>query len=124
MEEKKIQSAYPLTIGHQFITAMNHEAEQAVMIAIKQRKIIERFAAQGSCIIVGRSADIILEKYSPFNIFVYANREVKSQHMLMNGSSRNRCKPIDKMAHHIENVSSQSYILGNTELQEMSAWEK
>ena len=79
MSEKKIQSAYPLTIGHQFITATNHEAEQAIKIAIKQRKIIERFAAQGSCIIVGRSADVILEKYSPFNIFVYANREVKLQ---------------------------------------------
>lgn len=42
---EKIQSAYPLTVGHQFITAMNHEAEQAIKIAIKQRKIIERFAA-------------------------------------------------------------------------------
>lgn len=58
---------------------MNHEAEQAIKIAIKQRKIIERFAAQRSCIIVGRSAGVILEKYSPFNIFVYANREVKLQ---------------------------------------------
>lgn len=53
--------------------------EQAVKIAVEQHKIIEQFAAQGSCIIVGRCAAVILEKYSPFNIFVYANKEAKLQ---------------------------------------------
>ena len=71
--EKKIQAAYPFTIGHQFATAMNHVTEQAVKIAVEQHKIIEHFAIQGSCIIVGRCADVILEEYSPFNIFVYAS---------------------------------------------------
>lgn len=77
ISEKKIQAAYPLTIGHQFTTVMNHVTEQAVKIAAEQHKIIEQFAAQGSCIIVGRCADVILEAYSPFNIFVYASKEAK-----------------------------------------------
>lgn len=67
------------TFGHQFATTINHVTEQAVKIAVEQHKIIEQFAAQGSCIIVGRCADVILEKYSPFNIFVYANKEAKLQ---------------------------------------------
>lgn len=77
ISEKKIQAAYPFTIGHQFTTAMNHVTEQAVKIVAEQHKIIEQFAAQGSCIIVGRCADVILEAYSPFNIFVYASKEAK-----------------------------------------------
>jgi len=79
ISERKIQAAYPLTIGHQFATTVNHVTEQTVKIAVEQHRIIEQFAAQGSCIIVGRCADVILEKYFPFNIFVYADKEAKLQ---------------------------------------------
>ena len=62
ISERKIQAAYPLTIGHQFATTVNHVTEQTVKIAVEQHRIIEQFAAQGSCIIVGRCADVIDRK--------------------------------------------------------------
>lgn len=77
ISERKIQVAYPFTIGCQFSTAMNYMTKQAVKIAVEQRKIIKNFAKEGSCIIVGRCADVILEEYAPFNIFVYASKEAK-----------------------------------------------
>lgn len=77
ISEKRIQASYPLTIGRQFTTALNQATKQAVKIAVEQRKILEKFAAEGSCVIVGRCADIILEQYEPFNLFVYASREAK-----------------------------------------------
>ena len=77
ISEKKIQAAYPFTIGRQFTTAINHVTEQTIKITVEQHKIIEQFARQGSCIIVGRCADVVLEAYTPFNIFVYADKKSK-----------------------------------------------
>ena len=42
-----------------------------------QRQIIENFAKQGDCVIVGRAADVILKDYDPLNIFVYADKDSK-----------------------------------------------
>ena len=39
--------------------------------------IIENFAKQGDCVIVGRAADVILKDYDPLNIFVYADKDSK-----------------------------------------------
>ena len=45
---------------------------------LQQKKVIEEIAALGKdCIIVGRNADIILEKYDPFRLFVYADMDAK-----------------------------------------------
>lgn len=73
VSEKNIQAAYPLTIGRRFTITPNPAAEQAVAIAVEQQKIIEGFAKQGNCIIIGRCADVILKDHNPFNIFVYAD---------------------------------------------------
>ncbi|MCI7442014.1 MAG: cytidylate kinase-like family protein [Clostridium sp.] len=51
-------------------------------ILVTEQKIIKEIAKKGNCIIVGRGADIILKKYNPMNIFIYANME----------SKLNRCK--------------------------------
>ena len=51
--------------------------KQIVAIAVEQQKIIENFAKQGECIIIGRCADIILKNYRPFSIFVYADMDTK-----------------------------------------------
>lgn len=79
VSEKSIQSFYPLTIGTRFSTTFSCSSQQGIKVAVEQRKIIEALAAQGDCIIVGRGADVILEQYKPFNIFVYADREHKLQ---------------------------------------------
>lgn len=79
ISESSIKAAYPMTIGHRFSYVPHHTTKQAVEIAAAQRRIIENFAQNGDCIIVGRCADVILQKYRPFKIFVYASMESKVQ---------------------------------------------
>lgn len=77
VSERNIRAVYPLTIGCRFTTAPNPVTKQSVEIAVEQQKIIENFAKQGDCIIIGRCADVILKNYNPFNIFAYADMEAK-----------------------------------------------
>lgn len=47
-------------------------------LLVQQKKVIEKIAALGKdCIIVGRNADVILQNYHPFNIFVCADTPTK-----------------------------------------------
>lgn len=77
VSEKSIRAAYPMTIGRRFSCTPNPATMQITEVVAAQRKIIENFAKQGSCIIIGRCADIILKNDNPFNIFVYADKESK-----------------------------------------------
>ena len=50
----------------------------AVNLLLQQKKVIEEIAELGKdCIIVGRNADVILEEYKPFKIFVCADMSAK-----------------------------------------------
>ena len=53
--------------------------DQSIRVAAAQRQIIENFAKQSDCVIVGRSADVILEEMEPLNLFVYADMDSKLQ---------------------------------------------
>ena len=75
--KKSIEAAYPLTIGHRFGMQPFQIMEQPIRVAVAQRQIIENFAKQGDCVIVGRAADVILKDYDPLNIFVYADKDSK-----------------------------------------------
>ena len=66
-----------MTIGHRFTLTPNSVMKQVIAIEVEQKKIIENFAMQGDCIIIGRCADVILKEYHPFNLFVYADIESK-----------------------------------------------
>lgn len=79
ISEKNIQAAYPLTIGHRFSVTPYAITKQAIKIVLEQQKIIEGFARQGDCVIIGRCADVILQEYQPLNIFVYADKAAKLQ---------------------------------------------
>lgn len=60
------------------LASTNYEQSGKVNLLLQQKKVIEEIAALGKdCIIVGRNADVILEKYNPFNIFVCAGTETK-----------------------------------------------
>lgn len=49
-----------------------------VALLLEQKKVIEEIAAMGKdCVIVGRNADVILQEYAPFNIFVCAQAQAK-----------------------------------------------
>ena len=56
--------------------------DQPIRVAAAQRQIIENFAKQGDCVIVGRCADVILKDYHPLNLFVYADKEAKIERCL------------------------------------------
>ena len=79
VSEKSIETAYPLTIGHRFTMPTMVMMDQPIRVAVAQRQIIENFAKQGDCVIVGRCADVILKDYAPLNLFVYADKEAKLQ---------------------------------------------
>lgn len=93
MSEKSIQAAYPLTIGKRFSAAPSYQTKQAITIAVEQQKIIENFAKQGDCVIVGRCADIILAEYNPFKIFVYASEKSKLERCLARADGEEKISP-------------------------------
>lgn len=69
---------YNETIGSSYYDQMDK-----VNLLIEQKNVIEKIATLGkNFVIVGRNADIILEKYEPFNIFVCASMESKIKRCL------------------------------------------
>jgi len=57
-------------------------------LLVEQKKVIEEIAAMGKdCIIVGRNADIILQSYHPFNVFVCASKEAKLKRCMERASA-------------------------------------
>ncbi len=60
ISEKCIEAAYPTTIGHRFAMPPVQIMDQGFQVAAAQQQIIENFAKQGDCVIVGRCADVIL----------------------------------------------------------------
>ncbi len=67
---------YPLTFGHTlaYLPSIFNESTQ---IMVTQRQVITELAQKEDCIIVGRSADVILSALNPLKIFVYASKESK-----------------------------------------------
>lgn len=68
---------FPLTLHNTFTSPMVLQSPQ-VGLLLEQKRVIEEIGKAGrSCVIVGRNADILLEEYNPFNIFVCADMEAK-----------------------------------------------
>lgn len=62
----------PITFRSTFNSA--YLQSNKINLLIEQKKVIEEIASLGKdFVIVGRNADVILQKYSPFNIFVCAD---------------------------------------------------
>lgn len=74
--EKEISAYYPTTIARGFYSP-NYMVMQTVQIMSSEHEIIKELASQGDCVIVGRAADVILEEYKPFRIFVCADEASK-----------------------------------------------
>ena len=66
----------PLTYGRTFSSVAIQSPQ--IDILIEQKHVIEEIAKAGKdCVIVGRNADVLLETYHPFNIFVCADMDSK-----------------------------------------------
>lgn len=66
----------PITYGNTF-SYTDPTGQQAIELLATQSKLLKEFATKENCVIVGRSANIILEDFKPLNIFVYADLESK-----------------------------------------------
>ncbi len=68
--------AYPVHFGRSF-AGMTVDYRYTIDVFVMQEKILKEIAVKTNAVIVGRSADIILEDFKPLNIFVYADIESK-----------------------------------------------
>ena len=51
---------------------------EKVRLLTEQRRVIDSIAEAGKdCVIIGRNADVLLEQYHPFSIFVCADMEAR-----------------------------------------------
>ena len=74
--ENKFPFSMPITYGRTF-SYTDATGQQAIQLLSTQYKLLREFASKGNCVIVGRSANIILEEFNPLNIFVYADMDSK-----------------------------------------------
>ena len=78
--------AFPLTY-HSSMVGVSAVSSISAGLLIEQKKVIEQIAALGKdFVIVGRSADVVLQKYKPFNIFVCADMDSKIKRCLERAS--------------------------------------
>ena len=90
---------YPVTFRHSFSSASIMGNPQ-ISLLLEQKRVIEKIAELGrDCVIVGRNADVILEKYQPFSIFVCAEmdsriRRCTEKQMIMKKYLQNRWNKI------------------------------
>lgn len=76
MVNKGVNEIYPITFSHTFSSFYMMPNSTSSLLAT-QSGIIKNLAKHGDCVIVGRAADIILNEFNPFKIFVYADMKSK-----------------------------------------------
>ncbi len=60
------------------LSSASYIQNSQVHLLIEQKKVIDQIGSLGKdCVIVGRNADLILQRYQPFNIFVCAEMDAK-----------------------------------------------
>ena len=82
-----------------------------VQLLVEQKKVIEQIAALGKdCIIVGRNADMILQDYAPFNLFVCAQTEAKVKRCMERASAEEKLteKELIRKMKQVDKVRSQT----------------
>lgn len=66
----------PLTFRRSLAGASAQSVQTGLLL--EQKRVIEQIAKAGKdCVIVGRNADVLLDREHPFNLFVCADREAK-----------------------------------------------
>ena len=61
---------------------LSTEANKTAVAA--QDKVLKKIAENGSCVVVGRAADYVLEKYKPYKVFIYAPLEYRKERIMKN----------------------------------------
>lgn len=75
--EQDTPRSFPLSFGHSF-AFVDFSQQNYTKALVAQQSFIIQLARKGEdFVIVGRSADVILNEYSPLNIFVHADMDSK-----------------------------------------------
>ena len=100
------------------LTSTAYIQNSKVALLLEQKKVIENIAKLNKdFIIVGRNADVILQEYKPFNIFVCASKEAKLKRCkerakesenLTDKELLNKMKQIDKIRKQTRELLSNS----------------
>ncbi len=114
-DEKGFSAGYTLTYGRTLYYS-SATWDNSTRILIAEQKALKGIAELGrDCIIVGRCADVVLNEYKPFNLFVYADMDSKlrrckerdSEEGISDKKLIKKIKNIDKnRAKHREVISS------------------
>ncbi len=81
---QNVQLTYKNSFSH---LGFDHDARTRLLK--RQREVIEEIANLGNdCIIVGRDADILLEAYRPFRVFICADMDARLARCLAHEESR------------------------------------
>ena len=70
-----ILNQYNVSYSHSFSNF--NQISTSIEILNLQNKILREIALKEDCVIVGRAADVVLEEFNPFKIFIYAEDEYK-----------------------------------------------
>ena len=69
-------------------------------LLLEQKRVLEGIARLGKdCVIVGRNADLILEKEKPFNIFVCADRDAKVRRCMERADEKEKLSEKEILQH-------------------------
>lgn len=118
LDEKYIEStinsgrirSFPISFGKTL--SYKKGANMAVSLLAHQHKIIKAIAAQGNdFVIVGRSANVILQEYKPFSMFVYADMEHKIARCRERDENAPSDKELKKLIKHIDRGRRDSHAL-------------
>lgn len=95
----------PFSCRNSFLTMGTMLSPQTELL-LAQKRVLEKIAKSGKdCVIVGRNADVILQEYQPFNLFVCADMQAKIERCkqradkdenLSDNEIEKRIKTIDK----------------------------
>jgi len=78
MNDRGISKHYHITYGRTFSSGFTVQYQRnKTELLLKQQKILKDLVQKGDCVVVGRGADVILEEYHPFNLFIYASMSSK-----------------------------------------------
>lgn len=74
--ENGTNKAFSITFRNTFSMVSSFSTKTSLML--EEKRVLEEIGKLGrDCVIVGRNADIILQEYQPFHIFVYADMQEK-----------------------------------------------
>lgn len=107
--ENQVWQSVPLTFCHSF-TMLSAYTSKASFMA-EEKKVIEEIARAGKdCIIVGRNADVLLQEYHPFNIFVCADMQAKIKRCIERAPQGENLsqKELEQKIKHIDKVRKES----------------